>query len=146
MEALYTVGTSGRSLREFVAALRGARVDRVIDTRLRNTSHLAGFSKREDLEFLLVDLLGIAYRHEPDLAPAPEMLDRFRAGGDWESYESCFAAALRERDMVRIVRRATAGARRPCLLCACPSPARCHRRLIAEAVAASRRRLRVEHL
>src|SRR5262249_33220321 len=35
---LYTIGTSGRSLRQFAEALQAEGVDRVIDTRLRNDS------------------------------------------------------------------------------------------------------------
>lgn len=145
LDTLYTIGTSGKSLREFVETLRGAKIDRVIDTRLRNTSHLAGFSKREDLEFLLGELLGIGFQHEPDLAPTPEILDTFRRDGDWAAYERRFEPLLREREMTRLVVQAAAGAARPCLLCACPSADHCHRRLLAEAVARERPGLRVEH-
>lgn len=143
---LYTIGASGKSLREFVEALRGARADRVIDTRLRNTSHLAGFSKREDLEFLLEELLGIGYRHEPELAPTPAILDGFHRDHDWEAYERGFRPLIAERGMVRRILAAAEGAARPCLLCACAKPEHCHRRLLAEAVAEAHPRVRVEHL
>jgi uncharacterized protein (DUF488 family) len=146
IQSLYTIGTSGRTLREFVSQLRQSEVDLVIDTRLRNTSHLAGFGKRADLEFLLSDLLAIPYRHECVLAPTAEILDRFRADRDWEAYEAEFEPLQRERDMTGIVLSVASSANRPCLLCACKSARRCHRRLIAEAVAAAAGDLRVEHL
>jgi uncharacterized protein (DUF488 family) len=146
IEILYTIGTSGKSLGEFVGHLRAAGIDRVIDTRLQNTSHLAGFTKREHLEFLLTDLLGIGYRHEPDLAPAPELLEAFRRSRDWGAYERGFARLIEERGMADILEVATRATACPCLLCACPGPEQCHRRLLAEAVATSYPGLRVEHL
>lgn len=146
MRALYTIGTSGRGLRGFVEALRGAGVDRVIDARLRNTSQLAGYARGPDLEFVLNDLLGISYRHEPSLAPTPEILDAFRAGGDWRTYERGFLELLRERNMLEVIEEARGDASRPCILCACERSDQCHRRLLAEAAADARPGLKVEHL
>jgi uncharacterized protein (DUF488 family) len=143
-DSLYTVGSSGKALRQFVEPLRRAEVDLVIDVRLQNTSQLAGFAKREHLEYLLPELLGIGYRHELELAP--HMFQEVRRSKDWESFEVAFQRLMEERRMVAIVERAAGDAARPCLLCACQTERRCHRRLIAEAVAAARPGLRVEHL
>ena len=60
-----------------VAELREAGVEAIIDVRLRNTSQLAGFAKRDDLAFLLHNCSGIAYEHHPELAPVAEILDAF---------------------------------------------------------------------
>ena len=146
MLALTTIGTSGRDLRGFVEALRGAAVDWVIDVRLRNTSQLAGYARGPDLEFLLTELIGITYLHVPMLAPTPEILDAFRATRDWPAYERRFMELMRERNMLNVAEAVTQDARRPCLLCACARPGHCHRRVIAEAMADARPGLRVEHL
>jgi uncharacterized protein (DUF488 family) len=143
---LFTIGTSGKSLREFVERLRAARVDLVIDIRLRNTSQLAGYSQRDSLEFLLPDLLGIAYRHETSLAPTPALLDGLRGGGEWDEFAAAFARLLQEREMLAVVAAAVGVAARPCLLCACRTPHHCHRRLLAEAVRSQRPHVRLEHL
>jgi uncharacterized protein (DUF488 family) len=145
-ESLYTIGSSGKALRQFAESLRRAGIDLVIDTRLQNTSQLAGFAKREHLEYLLPELLGIGYRHEPALSPAPGMFQEVRSSKDWESFEVAFQRLMEERRMVAIVERAAGDAARPCLLCVCQTERRCHRRLVAEAVAAARPGLRVEHL
>jgi len=46
---LYTIGYQRKPLATFISQLREAGVDAVIDVRLRNTSHLAGYTKRDDL-------------------------------------------------------------------------------------------------
>jgi len=67
MTTLYTIGYKGKPLSDFIGQLREAGVDVVIDVRLRNTSHLAGYTKRDDLAFLLREGFSIAYEHRPDL-------------------------------------------------------------------------------
>ena len=68
MPVLLTIGTSKKPLRRFIELLRGAGVDAVIDTRRNNTSQLAGYSKKEDLDFLLTEAFQIRYEHRPELA------------------------------------------------------------------------------
>ena len=107
-------------------------MDVVIDVRLRNTSHLAGYTKRDDLAFLLREGFSIAYEHHPELAPTPEILDAYREDEDWVAYESCFLPLLAERSAEEVGREIMARYRAPCLLCAEPTAERCHRRLVAE--------------
>ena len=107
-------------------------MDAVIDIRLRNTSQLAGFAKRDDLAFLLREGFGIEYHHRPELAPTGEILDAYKADGDWPAYERAFRPLLAERDAVAIGRELLARYQRPCLLCAEPTADHCHRRLVAE--------------
>ena len=64
---------------------------------------------REHLEFLLPELLGIDYRHEPDLAPEPELLREFRRSKDWDRYAAGFDRLIEERGMVNILMEATRG-------------------------------------
>jgi len=129
---LYTLGYRRKPLATFIGQLREAGVDVVIDVRLRNTSHLAGYTKRDDLAFLLREGFSIAYEHHPELAPTPEILDAYREDEDWVAYESCFLPLLAERSAEEVGREIMARYRAPCLLCAEPTAERCHRRLVAE--------------
>jgi uncharacterized protein (DUF488 family) len=132
MPTLCTIGTTQKSLRRFIELLQEAGVDAVVDIRLRNSSQLAGFSKGDDLAFLLEAGFHIAYEHRLELAPAAAMLEAFKSTGDWEGYEAAFLSLLAERDAEGAGRQLLARYRRPCLLCAEPTPERCHRRLVAE--------------
>lgn len=104
----------------------------MIDVRLNNTSQLAGFAKREDLEFFLRELCGAEYRHEPLLAPTQEILDRYKKNkGGWEEYEGSFMALLGERRVEEKIDRELF--RQPTvLLCGEPKADHCHRRLVVE--------------
>jgi len=143
---VYTIGYKGKSLQEFIEQLRAAGVDAVIDIRLRNTSHLAGYTKRDDLAFLLQEGFGIAYEHHPELAPTAEIRDAYLADNDWAAYEAQFLPLLRERCAEAVGRDVLARYRSPCLLCAEPTADHCHRRLVAEYWAAHLPDVTVVHL
>jgi uncharacterized protein (DUF488 family) len=132
MPNLYTIGFTQLALAEFVGLLRGAEVDALIDIRLRNTSQLAGWAKRDDLAFLLREGFGIAYEHNPLFAPSDELLDRYHADHDWDAYVPIFRGLLETRPTVALGRELFERYRAPCLLCSEPTPDRCHRRLLAE--------------
>ena len=146
MACLYTIGYQRKPLATFVGQLREAGVTALIDVRLRNTSHLAGYTKRDDLAFLLSEGFGIAYEHHPELAPTPEILDAYRDDADWTAYESRFLSLLSERAVEEVGRALLACYRAPCLLCAEPTAEHCHRRLVAEYWAARVPGLSVVHL
>lgn len=146
MPTIYTIGYKGKSLATFIGQLREAGVDAVIDVRLRNTSHLAGYTKRDDLAFLLGEGFGIAYEHRPELAPSPEILDAYRDDQDWAAYETRFLPLLEEQSAEEVGREILARYRSLCLLCAEPEPDHCHRRLVAEYWAAHLPGLTVAHL
>jgi uncharacterized protein (DUF488 family) len=132
MPIVYTIGHKGKSLRTFVDQLRGVQVDILVDVRLRNTSHLLGYTKRDDLAFLLVEGFGIAYEHCPDLAPSPEILDAYRQDHDWCRYVAAFRPLLIERSAYVAGQRILKHYSAPCLLCAEPTAEQCHRRLVVE--------------
>ena len=146
MPAVYTIGYKEKPLSQFIGDLRAAGVDIVIDVRLRNTSHLAGYTKRDDLAFLLAQGFGIAYEHHPELAPTPGILDAYQAGGDWPAYEARFAPLLAERAAEPVGRLILERYHAPCLLCAEPTADHCHRRLVAEYWAARIPELTIVHL
>lgn len=132
MPTVHTIGYTQKSLERFIRLLQSAGVDAVVDIRLRNTSQLAGFAKRDDLAFLLQEGFGIGYEYRPDLAPTDEILDAYKADRDWVAYERAFLSLLSERRTEEVGRELLARYSRPCLLCAEPIPDHCHRRLVAE--------------
>jgi uncharacterized protein (DUF488 family) len=132
MPTIHTIGYTKKSLEEFIRRLQEADVEAVIDVRLRNTSQLAGFSKRDDLAFLLRRGFGIEYEHKPELAPTPDILEAYKAGGEWEAYEESFRQLLDEREAEDAGRDVLSRFQRPCLLCSEPDADQCHRRLVAE--------------
>jgi uncharacterized protein (DUF488 family) len=132
MPTLYTIGYKGKPLRILIGCLQDAGVDAVIDIRLRNTSHLLGYTKRDDLAFLLQAGFGIAYEHCPELAPSEEILLGYRENQDWAAYVGEFGPLLTERRAERHGRRILARYKAPCLLCAETTADQCHRRLVAE--------------
>ena len=137
MRRLCTIGHTKKPLEHFINLLRQSGVDLVIDVRLNNTSQLAGFSKRDDMAFLLREGFGIEYLHLPELAPTQEMLDDYSTTKDWEMYEAKFRELIVERDMTHLVLDHASDYDTPCLLCSEDDPTKCHRRLLAEALAAS---------
>ena len=146
MSTVYTIGYERRPLAEFIGLLQQAGVDGVIDVRLRNTSHLAGYAKRADLAFLLCEGFGIAYEHHLELTPTAEILDGYHEDGDWPRYVTRFRALLAEREPESVGRDSLARYRAPCLLCYEATAEQCHRRLVAELWAAQIPELTVVHL
>ena len=118
---------------------------KVVDIRLHNTSQLAGYAKKDDLEYVL-DLVGIAYEHHPELAPTEEILDGYKKKGiSWAEYERLFRALLAERDPLKN----SPLAREPGpigLLCAEDKPTQCHRRLVADHFAERVQGIEIRHL
>ena len=134
---VYTIGFTQRSAAAFFGALREAGVRRLLDVRLNNTSQLAGFAKRDDLEYFLRELCGAEYVHAPLLAPTHELLDAYRkARGSWDAYAERFLALLRERRVEQVLDRAIL-AGPTALLCSEPTADRCHRRLVLEYLASA---------
>jgi uncharacterized protein (DUF488 family) len=125
---LFTIGFTKKSAREFFTLLRRPGLKRVVDIRLSNTSQLAGFTKKGDIEFFLQEICGLDYVHLPELAPTPEIMEAGRKGGaDWERRFLALLAARRVEDTVP--RETLDGG---CLLCSEAKPEDCHRRLVAE--------------
>ena len=146
MPTISTIGYTRKSLRQFIGLLQQAGVDAVIDVRLRNTSQLAGFAKRDDLAFLLREGFGLAYDHVVELAPTAEILDAYKKDHDWLAYERDYPQLLAERDALSIGRQLLERYQRPCLLCSEDTPDQCHRRLLAEYLAERISDLEIVHL
>lgn len=128
---IFTMGFAGKKAEEFFQNLREAGVRRVIDIRLNNVSQLAGFTKRDDLAYFLMTILGIEYLHMPLLAPTKQILEDYRESkGDWLTYEERFKELMAERQIEKEL--APDVLDRACLLCSEPTAEQCHRRLVTE--------------
>jgi uncharacterized protein (DUF488 family) len=128
---VFTIGFTKKDARKFFDALRRSGAKRVVDVRLNNVSQLAGFAKRQDLEFFLKEICQMDYIHVPDLAPTQEMLDEYKKlKGDWGTYAKRFLDLMSKRRIEnRIPKEVVAEG---CLLCSEDKPHHCHRRLVAE--------------
>lgn len=129
---IYTIGFTQTTAERFFTRLADARVERLLDVRLNNTSQLAGFAKAQDLPYFASRLVGATYEHEPLLAPTQDILDAYKKRkGDWVAYEREFLA-LMERRRIHEALSSAAFEQRTALLCSEAGPEHCHRRLVAE--------------
>jgi uncharacterized protein (DUF488 family) len=128
---IFTIGFTKKSARTFFTKLRESGAQQVVDVRLNNVSQLAGFAKKDDLQFFLREICHMDYVHLPILAPTAEMLDTYKKKkGEWSAYERDFLALMKSREIENNITREqiTDG----CLLCSEEKPHHCHRRLVAE--------------
>jgi uncharacterized protein (DUF488 family) len=131
---LCTIGFTGKTAEEFFALLQEAGVAMLVDVRQNRGGQLSGFAKDPDLEFFLRKISGIACKHEPFLAPEPELLKKYRENKDWPAYETRFLDLMKKRGVPEKLE--TASWRNPvALLCSEPGPEKCHRRIVAELLA-----------
>ncbi len=128
---IFTIGFAKKNAREFFTKIKVAGVRTVIDVRLNNVSQLAGFTKKQDIEYFLQEITNIEYVHRPELAPTKDILDAYKKKDiDWSEYETRFRQLLIERRVEDVVTPQLV--ERACFLCSEPKPDNCHRRLVAE--------------
>jgi uncharacterized protein (DUF488 family) len=141
-----TIGFTKKSARTFFSILKTADIRRLVDVRLNNASQLAGFTKRDDLAYFLGEICNSEYVHEPTLAPTAELLGSYRSRSiSWATYEAAFLDLLGERRVAESLPRSLFDST-VVLLCSEPTPERCHRRLVAEYLAAHWGDVTIRHL
>jgi uncharacterized protein (DUF488 family) len=144
---IYTIGFTQKTAQEFFTLLSQNGVQRLVDIRLKPSGQLSGFAKKEDLPYFLENLAGgCGYVHLPELAPTQEILEAYRADKDWPGYAARFEALMDERDIPALLKWDEFEQRINCLLCSEASPERCHRRLVAERMAAFWPEVGIVHL
>ena len=131
MKRIYTIGFTGKTAKEFFTKLGDAGVKRILDIRLKNSSQLSGFAKKEDLKYFLMKINGIKYLHIPELAPTENIMDSYKKKKiDWNEYETQLNKLLIERKVENRMRGEMVDG--DCFLCSEEKPDLCHRRLAAE--------------
>ena len=93
-----------------------------------------------------VDLDSCKHIHLPQLAPTVEMMKSYRGDQDWQRYAQRFTALLDERRIPDTLDRQGFESLTSCLLCSEASPDHCHRRLVAERLAAHWSNVEIIHL
>jgi uncharacterized protein (DUF488 family) len=145
MVQLFTIGFTRKSAQTFFGLLRESGATGLVDVRLNNVSQLAGFAKRDDLEFFLKELCGMGYSHLTSLAPTQSMLDAYKKrGGDWDVYEAEFLQLMRDRRIEDAIDPSVLD--NTVLLCSEEKPHHCHRRLVAEYLREYWPDVRITHL
>lgn len=131
---IYTIGYEGATMAEFLAALNGAGVMRVIDVRAVPNSRRPGFSKTP-LRNALAEA-GVDYVHLKALGTPADGRAAARAGRQ-EDLERIYANQLELPEaIVQAEQMKELAADRPsALLCYEREPAQCHRSLLLAAVA-----------
>ena len=132
---LLTIGYQGCTIADVLAELKTARVGLLVDVRAVAISRKPGFSKRQLAAGL--DEAGIAYVHLQGLGTPKPGRDAVRAGHP-ERMEPIFREhMLSDRAQVELAQaKDLARRRRVCMLCFEQDPMTCHRRFVAEMIAA----------
>ncbi|OGO31568.1 MAG: hypothetical protein A2Z16_04075 [Chloroflexi bacterium RBG_16_54_18] len=144
---LYTIGFTQKRAEIFFGLLLRNGVQRLVDIRLNPSGQLSGFAKQEDLPYFLSRLAdGCQYIHLPELAPTKEILEDYRSGLSWMQYEQRFQALMDERRIPEALNHSDFLERVSCLLCSEAKPEKCHRRLVAERMAAHWPGVEIVHL
>ncbi len=144
-EEVCTIGFAKKSLKGFVELLQINHVRHLIDTRLNNTSQLAGFAKRDDLQYVM-KLVDIKYSHQLQLAPESQMLEDYKKKRiNWSEYEEQYLTLLKKRKVEQEIEKLL-GDGKPCFLCSEDKPHYCHRRLLVEYLQDFQRDIKVIHL
>lgn len=128
---LYTIGFIGKSAEEFFSLLKKVGIKMLLDIRLNNVSQLAGFTKGKDLAYFVRTILEGQYYHNTDLAPTKELLKKYQADEDWQSYEKEFLALLETRNIENKIKLELLNGP-TVLFCSEKTAEKCHRRLVAE--------------
>ena len=131
---IFTIGYEAVTMPEFIAALRAAGVERVIDVRALPLSRRPGFSKTP----LKAELAaaGIDYVHPKALGTPADGRTAARAGNQ-QDLERIYAGQLELAEaIVQGQQMRDLAAEKPsALLCYEREPAQCHRSLLLAAVA-----------
>lgn len=128
---IYTIGFTKKNAEQFFSKLCSAGIKRLVDIRLNNSSQLAGFAKKNDLQYFLNKICDIEYVYLPQLAPTKEILDEYRKmKNSWPVYEQRFIDLMTTRKIEETVSKDILN--NGCLLCSEDIPNHCHRRLVAE--------------
>lgn len=144
---LFTIGFTQKTAQEFFDILRDNGVRRIIDIRINPSGQLSGFAKQADLPYFLTQLADSCdYKYMPELAPTKELLKQYRNDSDWEIYETQFTAIMDERNVPEILDFQEFDNTPSCLLCSEATADYCHRRLVAERIAAQWSNVEIVHL
>ncbi|MCY7674843.1 DUF488 domain-containing protein [Bacillus safensis] len=147
MPNITTIGFAKKTLKNFLTLLKEANVTCLVDTRLNNTSQLSGFAKKNDLEYILEEFMGIKYLHRLDFAPTKEMLSDYKAKKiSWDEYKDMYINLLKERKIEDNIEDLFEENETLCFLCSEHKHDHCHRSLLVDYIKNLRGNLNIIHL
>jgi len=145
MIKIFTIGFTKKKAKYFFDLLKSHDVRSILDVRLNNVSQLAGFSKKDDLEYFAKQLCDASYNHVKELAPTKDILDDYKKKRtSWQTYERQFNELLAERKIEEKLDPQLI--HDGCLLCSEDKPHFCHRRLVADYLSEKWEDVSVTHL
>jgi uncharacterized protein (DUF488 family) len=132
-QTLFTFGYEGISVEQFLSRLEEVGVKAVFDVRQLPLSRKRGLSKNALSQEL--HERGIVYAHLPAFGCPKPIRDRYRTDGDWPRYVKSFSSYLAGQrepiaELAQLASKTIA-----CLICFEADFTRCHRSLVARAVA-----------
>jgi uncharacterized protein (DUF488 family) len=145
MIELYTIGFTQKNAQQFFNLLTSNSVEKIVDTRINNTSQLSGFAKADDLQYFAKAIGNMDYVHEAEFAPTKNLLEKYRKKEmTWAEYEIDYLNLL---DMRKINQKVNVQAlHKNCLLCSEHTAEKCHRRLLAEYLQHTNNDIKIIHL
>ena len=141
---IFTAGYEGLTIDAFIARLKQAQIDKVLDVREYPLSRKKGFSKKAFAECLAA--AGISYEHSPPLGCPKPIRNRYKEDGDWSVYSRDFRTYIRTQDSVLSNLVSSVAEQRICMVCYEADASFCHRSLIAEAAQELESSLQAKHL
>jgi uncharacterized protein (DUF488 family) len=142
---IYSIGFTKKNARSFFEILKSNGIKKLIDVRLNNVSQLAGFAKRDDLEYFLNEICNIKYIHLSQFAPTKEILDDYKKKKiSWREYENRYNLLLNERRVEKSVNINELDM--SCFLCSEHIADQCHRRLAIEYLKSHYPEIEIVHL
>ena len=131
---IFTIGYAGKTAEQFFTVLKSMQIKTLIDVRLYNTSQLAGYTKKNDLNYFTNEIAKANYLHLPAMSPTKAILDAYKKGQmSWQEYQCQFDQIITERQIENII--PVKQLDMVCLLCAEKAADKCHRRLVGEYLA-----------
>jgi len=122
---LLTIGYEGRTVRDLLAVLKQAKVERVVDVRQLPLSRKPGFSKSALAEFLTSH--GIEYVGFPKLGTPAAIRNHYKQSGDLARLKRDYLVYLGTQGPEIAALRELAAQGGCALLCYERDPAKCHR-------------------
>ena len=131
--ALFTFGYEGLAIDGFIARLKKARVEVVVDVRELPLSRKKGFSKTAFAAAL--SGAGIAYTHVPAFGCPKPIRNQYKIDGNWKRYEKAFNSYLATQTSAVAGLAKFSKTTKACLVCFEADFKFCHRSLVARAAA-----------
>ena len=146
-KSLFTIGFTQKTAEEFFELIKSHDIEIVADVRFNNNSQLAGFTRKRDLPYFLEKICNCEYSNCPELAPSSEILKPYKKKLiTWEEYSQKDITLMETRNAAKFFHERFKLRNSVCLLCAEPTPEKCHRRLLAEIIAREYQGTEIIHL